>query len=153
MSVPANEKRLQLIRECRETAAEVFRLSTENDIGLAQSYDLEILHKYLHAECQKEILSGQEQSAHVSDDSQNTEVIFERQNSINEALEEGSEDGKHAMLIVQNISYENRFTNIILSAFYRFIHPFAKCVRCTPGDQRYARLHEGRVGHCEEEPR
>ena len=127
MSALANEKQLQLIREA---AAEVFRLSTENDIGLAQSYDLEILHKYLQSAKRslEQIISGQEQSARVSDDSQNTEVTFERQNSINEALEEGSEDGKHTMLIVQNISYENRITNIMLSAFHRFIHPFAKCV-------------------------
>ena len=49
MSVPATEKRLQLIHECRKTAAEVSRLSTETDMGLAESYDLEVLHKYLES--------------------------------------------------------------------------------------------------------
>ena len=97
MSVATTEKRLQLIYECRKTAAEVSRLSTESDIGLAQSCDLEVLHKYLESAKRslEQIISGQEQSTHVLDDSQNTEVIFECQNNINEALEEGSENGKH----------------------------------------------------------
>jgi len=97
MSVAATEKRLQLIHECRKTAAEVSRLSTESDIGLAQSCDLEVLHKYLESAKRslEQILSGQEQSTQALNDSQSTEVIFECQNNINEALEEGSENGKH----------------------------------------------------------